>query len=170
MSAHDPAAVHALLQGNGETLATAESLTGGLLATLLTDVPGASRSYLGGVVAYATSVKQAVLGVPQAVVDEYGVVSAACAEAMARGVRDRTGATYGLSTTGVAGPDQQEGRPVGTVFVGVAGPAGTHSVELALRGDRSAVRNGTCEAALSVLGALLADNTRIPRREETDLG
>ena len=98
------------LAGRGETLATAESLTGGQLSARLTDVPGASRCFVGGVVSYATRVKVSLLGVPAEVVEEYGVVSEECAAAMAHGVRDRLAATYGLATTGVAGPDSQEGQ------------------------------------------------------------
>src|SRR3954462_10805719 len=114
--------VHGLLQQRGQSLATAESLTGGRLASVLTGVPGASKSYLGGVVAYATSVKQDVLGVPAELVAQYGVISAECALAMARGAASLTGATWGVATTGVAGPDPQDGHPPGTVHVGLLGP------------------------------------------------
>ena len=111
-SALDLAArVLALLQERGETVATAESLTGGRLAAALTGVPGASKSYVGGVVAYATSVKQDLLGVPAALVERYGVISAECALAMARGAAGVTGAAWGIGTTGVAGPDGQDGPP-----------------------------------------------------------
>ena len=149
------------------TLATAESLTGGRLAALVTAVPGASSAYLGGVVAYAPSVKRDVLGVPAAVIADHGVVSAACADAMAVGVRAVTGATYAVSTTGVAGPDPSEGHPVGTVFVGVAGPGGTTVVPLLLTGDRATVQDRTCEAALDALHARLVVDLReeeTPRR------
>ena len=139
------------LAARGETLATAESLTGGLLAARLTDVPGASRSFVGGVVSYATRVKVAVLGVPDDLVAQHGVVSEQCALAMAHGVRDRLDATWGLATTGVAGPDPQEGRAVGTVWVAVAGPAGATARLLDLAGDRAAVRQATCDAVLGLL-------------------
>lgn len=139
------------LAARGETLATAESLTGGLLAARLTDVPGASRSFVGGVVSYATRVKVAVLGVPDALVAQHGVVSEECALAMAHCVRDRLGANWGLATTGVAGPDPQEGRAVGTVWVAVAGPAGATARLLDLAGDRAAVRQATCVAVLELL-------------------
>jgi nicotinamide-nucleotide amidase len=144
------------LAGRGGTLATAESLTGGLVGAAVTSVPGSSAVYLGGVVSYATDVKTSLLGVPESVVEEYGVVSGECAEAMADGVRRLLGATYGLSTTGVAGPDEQEGKPAGTVYVGVAGPAGVHHVALALSGDRASVRNQTVTAALSALSEQLS--------------
>lgn len=150
------AAVHRELQSRGETLASAESLTGGGLADLLTGPPGASASYVGGVVSYATVVKESVLGVSGDLVARFGVVSAECAEAMAVGVRRLTGATWGVSTTGVAGPTEQEGKPVGTVYVGVAGPAVVQSVELALDGDRAAIRAQTCDLALDQLRTAIA--------------
>lgn len=141
----------ALLRHEGATLATAESLTGGRLAAAITAVPGASASYVGGVVAYATRVKQELLGVPDAVVAEHGVVSAACATAMAEGVRTALGATWALSTTGVAGPEEQEGHPVGTVFVGVAGPDATRALRLSLAGGRAQVQDRTVAEALATL-------------------
>ena len=144
-------ALVALLVECGATLATAESLTGGRLAAAITAVPGASAAYVGGVVAYATRVKQQLLGVPEALVAEHGVVSAECARAMAEGVRQALGATWGLSTTGVAGPDEQEGRPVGTVYVGLAGPAGSEAVALSLSGDRGAVQDQTVARAVATL-------------------
>lgn len=149
------AGLHVLLQARGATVATAESLTGGLVAEVLTDAPGASRSYRGGVVAYATELKVSVLGVPRSVVEEHGVVSGPCARAMAEGARRLTGATYAVSTTGVAGPDQQEGKPVGRVHVAVAGPDGTVDDELDLAGGRDEVRNAACAAALSALSAVV---------------
>jgi PncC family amidohydrolase len=147
----EASAVLAALTATGQTVAVAESLTGGLLAATLTDVPGASAAFRGGVCAYATDVKTSLLGVPVALVQTDGVVSAAAAEAMARGARDRLGATYALATTGVAGPDPQEDRPVGLVFVAVAGPGGAHTEELRLQGDRRDIRRGTCLAVLGVL-------------------
>lgn len=155
--------LHRLLRDGGLTVATAESLTGGRLAARLTETPGASATYRGGVVAYATELKQTLLGVPDEVVERYGVVSAECARAMAAGVRDRTGASYGLATTGVAGPDEQEGKPVGTVFVGVAGPGLLEAVALELSGDRASITDRTCDEALSALAGIL-------RREEAGLG
>ena len=148
--------LHALLRSAGASISTAESLTGGRLAALLTSVPGASATYVGGVVTYATELKRSLLGVPEALVAEHGVVSAPCARAMASGVRALTGATYALATTGVAGPDRQEGHPPGTVFVGVAGPDGDRAVLLQLAGDRAAVQDQTCRAAVGLLGAILS--------------
>jgi PncC family amidohydrolase len=147
----------------GATVATAESLTGGRLSVHLTELPGSSQTFLGGVVSYATAVKQEVLGVPDSVIHEHGVVSAECARAMAEGVRDLIGATYSLSTTGVAGPEDQEGKPPGKVFLAVAGPGGTHVEEHAFSGDRQEVQEAACEAALSALDGILP-------REEPALG
>ncbi len=152
--------VEQLLRDASHTLATAESLTGGRLAAALTAIPGASDVFRGGVVAYATEVKVAVLGVPEDVVASVGVVSAQCAEAMARGVRSLTGATYGVATTGVAGPTEQEGKPVGTVFVAVDGPAGGRTLALELAGTREQVVTRTCEEALAALVTILSDAAR----------
>ncbi len=120
------AQVHAALLSRGLTVASAESLTGGALADRLSSTPGASSTYRGGVVSYATEVKQALLGVSDELVATYGVVSAQCARQMAEGVRALVGSDWALSTTGVAGPDLQEGKPAGTVHVGLAGPRGHH--------------------------------------------
>jgi nicotinamide-nucleotide amidase len=159
-----------LLQSAGATLATAESLTAGLVASTLAEVPGASDVLRGGLVAYATDVKVSVLGVDARIVDRYGVVSAPCAEAMAVAARDLFGATWAVSTTGVAGPDRQDDKPPGTVFVAVAGPAtgGTspavHVEQLALAGSRQQIRDGTVVALLDLLAETLARATGTPMR------
>ncbi len=155
------------------TVATAESLTGGLLAARLTQVPGASASVLGGVVSYATEVKVRVLGVPRQLVEEVGVVSAECARAMAAGVRDLLEADLALATTGVAGPTGQEGKPVGTVYLGIASAEGTRAVRLALDGDREQIRTRTVDEALALLLAVLRNrppSETSPGGEETTLG
>jgi nicotinamide-nucleotide amidase len=149
--------VLAALEDRGLTLATAESLTGGGLGALVTSVPGASRVYVGGVVAYAGRVKVDLLGVPPEVVEEHGVVSEPCARAMAEGVRRLLGADVGVATTGVAGPDAQEGKPAGTVHVAVAASQGTRARLLRLGGDRSAVRAATAQAALALVGDAIVD-------------
>lgn len=154
---------HLLLRAGGHTVATAESLTGGRLAVRFTDVPGASETYLGGVVTYATELKASLLEVPDEVIERHGVVSAECARAMASGVRALTGASFGVSTTGVAGPEGQDGREPGTVFVGISGPGLLEVLELDLDGDRQEVQEQTCEQALEALAAILA-------KEETPLG
>jgi nicotinamide-nucleotide amidase len=154
--------VHELLESREATVASAESLTGGRLAVVFSEVPGSSSTFKGGVVSYATEMKIDVLGVPQEVVDTHGVVSAECAQAMACGVRSLTESTYGVSTTGVAGPADQEGKPPGTVFVGVAGPGGATAVSLDLAGDRTEITQQTVKAALKALEDVL-------RQEETAL-
>lgn len=150
--------VVALLRERGETVATAESLTGGRVCAALVDVPGASTVVRGGVVAYAADLKTGLLGVPADLVAERGTVDADVAAAMALGVRDRLGATWGVSTTGVAGPGPSEGKPQGTVHVAVAGPDGVSGELLALPGDRDAVRSSTVLASLSSLVARLGEH------------
>lgn len=140
-------AVTGLLRERSATVAVAESLTGGLLGAALSDAPGSSEVFLGGVVSYATEVKRAVLGVP----DGVPVVSDECASAMAAGVRGLCGATYALSLTGVAGPAEQEGKPPGTVHVGLAGPDGVTARAFRLPGDRPLVRTFAVVAALNLL-------------------
>jgi nicotinamide-nucleotide amidase len=146
-----PAAVLRTLTAAGATVAVAESLTGGLLGAALTEVPGSSAAFRGGVLVYATDLKASLAGVPDAVLAEHGAVSAETASALAEGVRARLGATYGVGVTGVAGPDEQEGRPVGTVHVGVAGPDGTVVRSARLPGDRQRVRLLAVTTALDVL-------------------
>ena len=115
-----------LLKERGATLAAAESCTGGLIAKRVTDVPGASAVFLGGVVSYTNGVKANVLGVPQTMLDEYGAVSEPVARVMAERVRALTGADYALSVTGIAGPDSDErGNPVGLVYIGLSSADGT---------------------------------------------
>ena len=145
--------VSALLREQGRTLAAAESCTGGLIAKRMTDLAGASQIFLGGVVSYTNAVKARVLGVPQALLDEYGAVSEPVARAMAEGVRRITGADYGVSVTGVAGPDSDErGNAVGTVYVGLAGPDGT-SCRLCRFGKRSRghIRGQSANTAFDLL-------------------
>lgn len=157
------AAVVHLASERGVTVATAESLTGGLVAAALTDVPGSSAVMRGGIIAYASDLKTSLLGVPQDVVDAFGVVSPECVRAMASGVRVALGATVGVATTGVAGPGSQEGKPVGTVYVAVAGPVGVEVEELRLGGSRTEIRSATVEAALQL-------TLRVLRREEPGVG
>lgn len=161
MSRGEPAAAHALrlLGARGQTLAVAESLTGGLVAAELTAVPGASLVFTGSVTSYATRLKRDLLGVDGALLAERGAVDPSVAEAMARGVRDRLGADWGLATTGVAGPDPQDGKPVGTVYVAVASADVTTTRALSLDGDRAAIRAATVTAALGLLIAALTGST-----------
>lgn len=139
------------LRRAGLTVATAESLTGGMLGATITAVAGSSLSYVGGVVSYATRVKQEVLQVPADVIDTYGVVSRECALAMAHGVRRLLGADLGVATTGVAGPGGQDGLDAGTVWIAVTGPQGEVTELLGIRGSRDEVRIATCREALVLL-------------------
>jgi nicotinamide-nucleotide amidase len=154
--------VIALAAARGATVAVAESLTAGLVAGTLASVPGASQVLRGGVVAYASDLKVALLGVDQDLLDHGGAVQAEVAMAMADGVAARLGAGYGVATTGVAGPDPQDGQPPGTVYVAVHAPTGRHVLgraqDTALDGDRAQVRWATVELAL----ALLAEQLRGP--------
>ena len=143
--------VHDLLAEAGQTVAVAESLTGGLLGAALSQRPGSSGTFRGGVVVYATDLKEGLAGVPTAVLESEGAVSAATAQALAAGVRSRLGADWGLGVTGVAGPTEQEGQPVGTVFVAVAGPSGSQVRSLRLPGDRDRVRLLAVTSALDLL-------------------
>ena len=151
MTAGAAAAVVARLQAAGQTLAVAESLTGGLLAAAVVDVPGASQVLRGAVVAYASDLKHSLLGVDAELLARLGAVNPQVAAEMATGVRDRLAADWGLSTTGVAGPDPQDGKPPGTVHVALAGPGGVRTVDLSLPGGRAQVRTATVDAALALL-------------------
>ena len=151
-SARDLAAeVLRLLREADWTLATAESLTGGLVAAALTDVPGSSQSFRGGVVSYATDLKARLLGVDGSMLSKHGAVYAPVAAAMAAGVRERLGATVGVATTGVAGPDSQDGQPPGTVHIAVSLADDTIVRTIALSGDRAEVRRLAVERVLGLL-------------------
>ena len=149
------AALVATLAGRGETLAVAESLTGGALAAAVVDVPGASRAFRGGVVAYATELKHALLGVDAGLLAEQGAVHPEVARQMADGARHRLGATWGIATTGVAGPGPADGRAPGTVYVAVTGPSADRIERLLLPGGRAEVRAATVRRALLLLGVVL---------------
>lgn len=138
-------------------VATAESCTGGAIAARLTSQPGSSAYVVGSVVAYANDVKQRVLGVPEDVLENPGAVSEACARAMAEGGRTMLGATHSVSTTGIAGPDGGTARkPVGTVYIGIATPAGTRVEHHIFPGDRTAVITAAADRALALLLESLA--------------
>jgi len=139
------------LRADGQTLAVAESLTGGLVAAALTDVPGASVAFRGGVVAYATELKTGLLGVDAVMLRRHGAVYPPVAAAMAQGVRARLGATYGVATTGVAGPEPSDGQPVGTAHIAVSATDDTVVRTIALTGDRQEIRRLTVEHALGLL-------------------
>jgi nicotinamide-nucleotide amidase len=150
MRAAAAAAVHMLVE-RGETVAVAESLTGGLVAATVVEIPGVSRVFRGGFVVYATDLKHSLAGVPEDLLAERGPVDPDVALALARGARGRCAADWGMATTGVAGPEPQGGRPVGTVYVAVAGPAGERVRHLRLDGPRAAVRTASVAAVLTLL-------------------
>jgi PncC family amidohydrolase len=155
-----------LLRSQGLAVATAESATGGLIAALITEIPGSSDYFRGGVVAYANEVKEAVLGVDKAVLEEYGAVSPQVARAMAEGVRRLLVADIGLSDTGIAGPTgATPTKPVGLFYLGLATPEGTEVQELRLEGDRQVNRQAAAVAALTMLIAYLERRTGGPKPE-----
>jgi nicotinamide-nucleotide amidase len=151
-AAHDLASqVLDRLRAGGQTVAVAESLTGGLVAAALTDVPGSSAAFRGGVVAYATELKAELLGVDAMMLRRHGAIYPPVAAAMAQGVRARLGATYGVATTGVAGPASADGQPVGTAHIAVSVADDTVVRTIALAGDRHEIRRLTVEHVLGLL-------------------
>jgi nicotinamide-nucleotide amidase len=148
--------VNALLRARRQTIAVAESLTAGLLCDALAEPPGASVTFRGGLIVYATDLKSSLAGVPQELLDERGPVDGDVAAALAAGVRDRCSADWGLATTGVAGPDPQGGQPPGTVWLGLAGPNGSRSEKLELAGTRTEIRRAAVEHALEYFAVALA--------------
>ncbi|MDQ1482353.1 MAG: nicotinamide-nucleotide amidase [Actinomycetota bacterium] len=157
----------ARLTALGQTVAVAESLTGGLVGAALTDVAGASVVVRGGVLAYSTDLKARVLGVDEVLLAEVGAVDADVAQQMAAGVRVLMDATYGLATTGVAGPEQVDGKPVGTVYVAVVGPRYARVKALSLSGERTDIRSLSVLAVLALLGEEL-DIRDSPVTEDPD--
>jgi nicotinamide-nucleotide amidase len=158
-----PSVTLRVLESQGATLAVAESLTGGVLSDFLTEVPGASKVFLGGVIAYHADIKRDILGVPSETIDQYTVVSAEVAAAMAEGVRKLTGATYGLATTGEAGPNPATGAKVGKMFIGLAGPNGTQTQEREFFGDRDAVRRRGSLTAIDWLRQTASGSSAAPK-------
>ncbi|GAB2897754.1 CinA family protein [Streptomyces deserti] len=166
-----------LLTVRGETLAVAESLTGGLVAAEITSVPGASKVFRGSVTAYATELKADLLGVDATLLAAHGAVNPQVAAQMASGVRKTLGADWGIATTGVAGPDPQDGQPVGTVFVAVDGPfkpgsgsaPGGKVEPLRLNGDRAEIRRESVRSVLALLLKELAgEQTGNERAQDTE--
>jgi nicotinamide-nucleotide amidase len=151
-----------VLQGVGATLATAESLTGGLLAARLVDVPGASAVFRGGIVAYATDLKYELLGVDRGQLSRTGPVTADVAIAMARGAAERLTADWGLATTGVAGPTPQGEAAVGTVFVAVFGPSTALTRMVSLGQERTQIREGAVRGALDLCLYALGEQGLLP--------
>ncbi len=145
----------------GTTLAIAESCTGGGLCAAVTDIPGSSACFLGGVVAYHNSVKEEALGVPKAAIDIHGAVSEEVAIAMAEGARTRLGADIGIGVTGIAGPEGgTREKPVGTVCIGIAAGDARFSDRRKFAGDRESVRRSAVAWALSALLAIVASEDK----------
>ncbi|MFD4547736.1 CinA family protein [Streptomyces sp. NPDC058466] len=166
-----------LLMVRGETLAVAESLTGGLVAAEITAAPGASKAFRGSVTAYATELKHELLGVDATLLAERGAVDPQVAAQMAAGARKALGADWGIATTGVAGPEPQDGQPVGTVFVAVDGPSqpsfhtagGGKVLPLRLNGDRAEIRMESVRSVLALLLRELAgEETGNERAQDTE--
>ncbi|WAU84520.1 CinA family protein [Streptomyces sp. Qhu-G9] len=166
-----------LLTVNGQTLAVAESLTGGLVAAELAAVPGASKAFRGSVTAYATDLKRDVLGVDATLLDQRGAVDPQVAAQMAAGARKVLGADWGIATTGVAGPEPQDGQPVGTVFVAVEGPSGALNGDahggkvsaLRLNGSRTEIRKESVRRVLALLlERLVGEHTGNERAQDTE--
>ena len=139
------------LTEKGLTVATCESLTGGMICSTLVDVPGASKVVRGGLVTYQTEVKTRLAGVDAALIQAEGVVSAAVAKAMAQGARERLQSDIAVSATGMASPGGPDEPPAGTVFVGVASAKGVRAIGLHLTGDRQAIRQQTVEQAIQAI-------------------
>lgn len=153
-----PEAVSEWLRRRRQTLATAESCTGGLISTRLTDVAGASGVFMGGVVSYSNQAKESILGVPHELLVRHGAVSEEVARAMAAGARDRLGANWAIGITGIAGPTGgTPEKPVGLVHWAVAGPGVTRTAQRVFPGNRSIIREWSANAALDLLRRLLED-------------
>lgn len=147
-----------LLKAHGKTMSTAESCTGGSIASLITSVSGSSEYYLGSVVSYANSVKTDVLGVPSEIIERYGAVSSECVAAMAEGVRKLTGTDYSVATSGIAGPGGgSDEKPVGTVWIGVSSQKGTETFKLHFKGDRKRNIERFAANALNILRVKLVN-------------
>jgi nicotinamide-nucleotide amidase len=147
------------LKVRGETVSVAESLTGGGLGHALTQIPGASEVFIGGIIAYTADVKVNFLGVPQSTIDEFTVVSEEVAIAMAEGARVKIGTTWGISTTGIAGPGDYMGIREGTVWIAIAGPI-TQTLQLTLDGGRDGVRQGAISSAIGNFARILSSTTQ----------
>jgi nicotinamide-nucleotide amidase len=148
-----------LLTTRGETISVAESCTGGLVGRRLTEVPGASRYFLEGAITYSNEAKIRTLDVSPETIEGSGAVSAECAEEMAAGMRRRSGSDHAISITGIAGPDGgTDDKPIGTVFIGYAGPNGVRSIKMVLPGDRYLIRWRSSQAALDYLRRQIARN------------
>ena len=143
------------MKKRGLTLATAESITGGGVASAITEVPGSSDIFLGGIVSYSDASKTKFLGIPKRVLTKSSPVSEIVATSMAESVRREFGADFAIATTGVAGPGKAYGQKAGTVWVAIASKRETVTIALALTGDRDSIRKATIESALACLSRIL---------------
>ena len=143
------------LKSRNETIAIAESLTGGAISSALTDVPGTSHVLIGAIVAYSTDIKIRELGVSPESISKFGVVSQEGVLQMADGIRSKFGSDWSIATTGVAGPGTSHGVAAGTVWIAILGPNTRESLLLSLAGDRDDVRRGAVESALATLARIL---------------
>lgn len=161
MTAESALALISLLTERNQTVSVAESLTGGGLTAMLTAPAGASAAVRGGLVVYATDTKVTIAGVEESLLARVGPVDPEVAAQLAQGARSRFAATYGVGVTGVAGPEGQDGHPVGEVHVAVAGPAGVvvASHDFAALTDRQAIRQAAAEAALALLAEVLREES-----------
>jgi nicotinamide-nucleotide amidase len=144
-----------ILKSRGETVSVAESLTGGGLGHALTQVPGASAVFIGGVVAYTSDVKVNVLGVKQSTIDQHTVVSEEVAIEMAQGAREKLGSTWAIATTGIAGPGDYMGIREGTVWIAICGPI-CQTLQLTLDSGRDGVRQGAISSAMGTFARILS--------------
>ena len=150
--------VIAYLEDRNETVAVAESVTAGGLGHALTFTPGASKVFLGGIIAYTNDVKVNFLGIDPAIIEEFSVVSEEVANAMADGAREKFGTTWGIATTGIAGPGAYQGIPEGTVWVSIRGPI-NQSIQLQLDSGREAIRMGAISSAIGTFARILSYRT-----------
>lgn len=144
-----------VMKKRGLTLATAESITGGGLAAVITDIAGASAVFLGSIVSYSDTSKIKFLGISKRVLNTSTAVSEVVAKYMAESVRKEFGSDFGIATTGVAGPGRAYGQKAGTVWVAISSKTETIAIELALSGDRNEIRKATIESALACLSRIL---------------
>ncbi|MEO0010757.1 MAG: hypothetical protein RIQ39_346 [Actinomycetota bacterium] len=147
--------VIASLEARGETLSVAESITAGGLGSAITTMPGASQVFLGGVIAYSNDVKINILGIDSALIDKFSVVSEEVAIAMADAVRAKFGTTWGIATTGIAGPGDHLGMPEGRVWVAISGPV-NQTIQLQLDSGREGIRTGAISSAIGTFARILS--------------
>ena len=144
-----------LLAQRGENVSVAESVTAGGLGHAITSAPGSSQVFLGGVIAYSNEVKENFLGIDGNLINEFSVVSEEVANAMADAVRQKFGTTWGIATTGIAGPGDYQGIPEGTVWVAIRGPI-NQSIQLQLDSGREAIRTGAISSAIGAFARILS--------------